>query len=95
MQARGAEVSPVQVGFSVPKKKWRSSVKRHRIRRLMFEAWRLNKHLLYPAIPIDKQLHLFLLFTDTTMPLQANITSVVVKAIEKLAAMKWEEPLVG
>ncbi|HXS37761.1 MAG TPA: ribonuclease P protein component [Flavipsychrobacter sp.] len=81
---RGAEFSPVRVGFSVPKKKFRSSVHRHRIMRLMREAWRLHKHLLYPAIPSQSHLHLFLIFTDTAMPDYKKVQEMVVKGIERL-----------
>jgi ribonuclease P protein component len=78
--------SPVMAGFSVPKKKFRSSVHRHRIRRLMVEAWRLNKHTLYAAIPEAKQLHLFLIFTGTTMPDYTTVSQAVIKGIAQLAA---------
>jgi ribonuclease P protein component len=76
--------SPVLAGFSVPKKKFGSSVKRHRIRRLMAEAWRLNKQLLYTAIPPDQQLHLFFTFIDTTLPDYETVRKAVLKGIEKL-----------
>ncbi|RYE21529.1 MAG: hypothetical protein EOP51_15415 [Sphingobacteriales bacterium] len=81
---RGAETSPVKVGFSVPKKKFKHSVDRHRVRRLMFEAWRLQKGALYPAIPPDIQLHIFLLHTATEMPTQETITISIGKLISKL-----------
>jgi ribonuclease P protein component len=68
----------------VPKKKFRSSVHRHRIRRLMAEAWRLQKHPLYPVIPAAFQLQLFLIFTDRTMPDQAFVTAAIHKGIEQL-----------
>jgi len=82
---KGEAASPAQVGFSVPKKKFRSSVHRHRIRRLMVEAWRLNKHTLYPSIPQDKQLHLFLIFTDIKIQEYETVKDAVVKGIGKLA----------
>lgn len=41
---------PVQVALSVPKRRFRSAVQRNRIRRLMREAYRLNKHRLYRAL---------------------------------------------
>lgn len=78
------ELSPVRVGFSVPKKRFRNSVKRHKIRRMMFESWRLNKHLLYPFIPQEQQLNLFLIFIDKTIPDIAVTTDVIIKGIEKL-----------
>lgn len=57
---------------------------RHRIRRLMVEAWRLNKHTLYEAIPADKQIHLFLVYTDNAMPEYTTVNEAVVKGIKKL-----------
>ncbi|RYD59542.1 MAG: ribonuclease P protein component [Sphingobacteriales bacterium] len=82
---RSAGSSPVQAGFSVPKKKFRKSVDRHRIRRLMVESWRLNKHILYAALPTDKQLHLFLIYTGIEMPEIGPIQQSVISAIEKLS----------
>lgn len=80
----GDEKSPARIGFSVPKKKFRKSVHRHRITRLMREAYRLNKHELYTAIPVGKQLHLFFIFTDTTLPDINVVTTAVLKGIAEL-----------
>ena len=80
-------VSPAQVGFSVPKKKFRSSVHRHRIRRLMVEAWRLHKHTLYPLITEGQQLHLFLIFTDITLPTQEFVKDTIIKGMEQLSLL--------
>ncbi len=85
------KASPVQAGFSVPKKKFRSSVHRHRIRRLMVEAWRLNKHALYDAMPTGQQMHLFLIFTDTKMPDYEPVKEAVIKGIEKLITIVKKE----
>lgn len=80
--------SPAQAGFSVPKKKFRSSVHRHRIRRLMVEAWRLNKHTLYSLIPAGKQLHLFFIFNDSKMPEGYEpVKDAIVKGLGKLAVI--------
>ncbi|MBS1772777.1 MAG: ribonuclease P protein component [Bacteroidetes bacterium] len=81
---RGAELSPVRAGFSVPKKKFRKSVQRHRITRLMREAWRLNKHSLYNIIPADKQLHIFIICTDNTEPTYESVTATIIKGVEQL-----------
>jgi ribonuclease P protein component len=81
---RGAEESPVRAGFSVPKKKFRKSVHRHRITRLLREAWRLNKHSLYETIPANKQLHIFLVFNDKELPEYNIVLEAVIKGIEKL-----------
>lgn len=73
------------VGFSVPKKKFRSSVHRHRVRRLMSEVWRLNKHTLYAAIPASLQLHVFLVFISADMPDYEVVQQAGIKAMNKLA----------
>jgi ribonuclease P protein component len=68
----------------VPKKKFRLSVQRHRIRRLMAEAWRVNKHALYATIPADKQLQMFILYTGKTEQTYAEVTDGMLKGIERL-----------
>jgi ribonuclease P protein component len=75
----------VLAGFSIPKKRFRLSVKRHRVRRLMVEAWRLHKHTLYSALPADMQLHVFLIFTGDSLPEFTTVEKAVVQCIEKLA----------
>jgi len=79
-------------GFSVPKKKFRSSVHRHRVRRLMVEAWRLHKQPLYETIPGNRQMHLFFIFTDSAMPQYEPIKLAVIKAVEKLITIVEKEP---
>lgn len=74
----------MRVGFSIPKKKFRLSVQRHRVRRLMAEAWRLQKQALYTSVPADKQLQVFLIFTDATMPEYSLVEKAVSEAIDKL-----------
>jgi ribonuclease P protein component len=86
--ARGDELSPVRVGFSIPKKRFRLSVHRHRIRRLMAEAWRLQKQGLYSAIAADKQLQVFLIFANNTMPDQETISQAVKAGMERLIQMQ-------
>jgi ribonuclease P protein component len=41
------KISKFQVGFTVPKKNFRSAVKRNRVKRLLREAYRLNKHRIF------------------------------------------------
>ena len=62
------ENSPVRVGFAVSKKRFRSSVHRHRVRRLMSEAWRLGKHQIYSMVPPEAQFELFLIYLGKELP---------------------------
>lgn len=82
------EVSPVRVGFVVPKKRIRKAVHRNRIRRLAKEAWRLQKHDLYAAMPENRQLHCFLIFTGKepfTFPDAEKAVAGILKRLSTLA----------
>jgi ribonuclease P protein component len=55
---------PAQIAFSVPKKIFKNSVDRNRIRRRMREAYRKNKSTFYSFISSDKmQIALLFVFT--------------------------------
>jgi len=82
----GVRSSPALAGFSVPKKKFKRSVDRHSARRLMVEAWRLNKHLLYEAIPPECQVHVFLVFTGSELAEWSIVEAACAGIIKKLAA---------
>ena len=90
----GAEPSPVRVGFSIPKKRIKKAVGRNKVRRVIKEAWRLQKHALYRQIPTGLQLHCFLVFTGTEKFTFADAEKVVRKAIEKLVFITatWPTP---
>ena len=87
MTSRDAELSPARVGFSVPKKRFRLSVHRHRIRRLMAEAWRLQKQGLYAGIPAGRQLHVFLVFTGKDIPEFNLVETAIAEGVKKLAEL--------
>ena len=80
-------MSPVRVGFSVPKKKFRHAVQRNRMKRLMRESWRLHKHSLYASMPAQQHVLLFLIFTDSTITDYEVVHTAMVKGIERLATI--------
>jgi len=55
------DIVPVSVMVSVPKKRFKLAVKRNRLKRLMREAYRLNKLLLIEKVE-EKQLQLHIAF---------------------------------
>ncbi len=89
LQPLGEESSVKRAGFSVPKKKFKRAVDRARIKRLLRESWRLQQHEL--SIPEGQQLHLFLLFTDATLPDYQPVFTAVGKAIAKLKTLLGNE----
>jgi len=50
----------------------------------MVESWRLNKHLIYPSLPPNRQMHLFIIFTGKEMPDYQTVLAAVIKGIGKL-----------
>jgi len=73
-----------RAGFSAPKKKFRHATDRNRIKRLLREAWRLQKPALLSGIPPGRQLQLFILFTDKALPDYAAVATAMGKGIAQL-----------
>jgi ribonuclease P protein component len=79
------EYPPVSVLVSVPKKRFRHAVDRNRMKRLVREAYRLNKHILWDALS-DRDMRLVLAFvciTDT-LPSFRAVNKSVVKALNRI-----------
>ncbi len=91
--ARGSERYPARAGFVAPKKKFKHAVSRNRLKRLMREAWRLQKSIFYNHILPDCQLHLFFIYTDNKEADYKVIYSAVAKGLARLSALLAEEPL--
>jgi ribonuclease P protein component len=84
--------APAKILFSVPKKRFKRAVKRNLIRRKMREAYRLNKHLLYPHIPEGKQLLIALIYLDKEVLPYQSVQKGVLKAMAKLIETMTEVP---
>lgn len=86
MQMEKDEHPPVSILVSVPKKRFRHAVDRNRMKRLVREAYRLNKHILWNALE-GKDFHLALAFvciTDT-LPSFHTVNKSVTKALTRVA----------
>ena len=74
---------PVQVTFSAPKRRFKKAVERNRIKRLMREVYRLNKHILHNAIE-EKYIIMFT-YTDENELKFVEIEEKMIVLLQKLA----------
>ncbi len=76
---------PVSIGFNVSKRLYKHAVDRNRYRRLMQEAFRLQKHALYDFLEKEgKQLNLLLIFVGKEGADYATVERKFKKLMDKL-----------
>lgn len=82
------ENGQLQVALSVGKKFFKKATDRNRIRRLMREAWRLQKHLLESDVKAkSKNFFVFIIYTGNELPEYEIIfekTAAVIKRLKKI-----------
>lgn len=85
--------SPVQFALTVPKKKFKRASDRNRIRRLIREAYRLQKPHFYDHLPEQlEQLAMMVIFTGKEMP-DYETVEVAMKQLLRRLAKKCRKPL--
>lgn len=83
LKAEHSSNYPVQVAFSAPKRKFKKAVDRNRIKRLIREAYRKNKHILYNSIE-EKHIIMFT-YTDENELKYVEIEEKLILLLKKLS----------
>jgi ribonuclease P protein component len=82
------EETTAKVLITIPKRKFKHAVDRNRLRRLIREAYRLNKHLLADKAELaSRSMHVGFIYTadQVIMPF-AEIEKSMIRCLERLAA---------
>jgi len=74
---------PAQAGFTVSKKTFKRAVARNRIKRLLRESYRLNKHIIYDTYPNSK-IAIFFIFIGKELPEYKQIERAMSEGLKKL-----------
>lgn len=77
---------PAQAGFSVPKKFFKHAVDRNRVKRLMREAYRLNKYAFYESLVERKQqMAVMFIYKGKALPTYEACIKAVIDCLKRIS----------
>lgn len=77
---------PVQLLVGVSRRYFKKAVERNRIKRLIREAYRKNKHIIYPALETNgEQMAIAINYTGKKMPRYQDIENKIIILLQRLA----------
>ena len=84
--------APFQIAISVPKRNFKHAVKRNKIKRLIRESVRKNKHIIEEKTPQHGMKYvLFVIFNDKTIPELEQINRSIKFLFQKLPIQQDNE----
>lgn len=76
---------PVRIAFGVPKRNFKQAVKRNRIKRLLRESYRKNKHALYEALELKSvKITVMCIYTAKEVPSYAEAEGKIILSLRRL-----------
>jgi ribonuclease P protein component len=76
---------PVQLLISVSKRNFKKAVDRNKIKRLIREAYRKNKHRLYKGLTVREEVLLLgFIYTGKTIPAYKEVESKIILILQRL-----------
>lgn len=81
-----AELAGLRAGVSVSSRNFSKATDRNRVKRLLRETYRLQKHLLSAALSPQQGLDLFFVYTEKQLPEFAPLREQMEKALQKILA---------
>tara|TARA_R110001606_G_scaffold129901_5_gene264837 strand:+ start:539 stop:922 length:384 start_codon:yes stop_codon:yes gene_type:complete len=81
LKTRFEDDSKCKVGVTASKRNFKSAVKRNRIKRLLRESYRLNKHLIFNNI--ESNFAFMFLYLGKELPSQSKITDAMIPLMRK------------
>ncbi len=83
--------TPVKILVSVPKRNIRSAVKRNKIKRLIREAYRKNKYIVYDFLNEEgKTMQIAIVYTGKTIPEYAEVEKKLILILQILTKTDGE-----